>query len=91
MGFSVRTTPDYWQKITEKHPDMADKLDSIRQALAAPIEVRQSNRDANILLFYGSKEVHWPVAVVRRLNGDGFLITAYRTDAIKEGAKIWPR
>jgi len=27
----------------------------------------------------------WVVAVTKRLNGDGFLITAYQTDAIKEG------
>jgi hypothetical protein len=27
--------------------------------------------------------------VTRRLNGDGFLITAYPTDAIKQGELIW--
>jgi hypothetical protein len=33
----------------------------------------------------------WVVAVTRRLNGEGFLITAYQTDAIKEGVLLWPR
>ena len=28
-------------------------------------------------------------AVAKRLNGEGFLITAYPTDAIKEGEQIW--
>ncbi len=28
-------------------------------------------------------------AVTRRLNDEGFLITAYQTDAIKEGESIW--
>ena len=35
------------------------------------------------------KERRWVVAVARRLNGDGFLITAYQTDAIKEGETLW--
>jgi hypothetical protein len=26
---------------------------------------------------------------ILRLNGDGFLITAYQTDAIKEGETLW--
>jgi hypothetical protein len=26
-----------------------------------------------------------------RLNGEGYLITAYQTDAIKEGVVLWPR
>ena len=24
-------------------------------------------------------------------DGDGFLVTAYRTDAIKEGERLWPK
>lgn len=27
----------------------------------------------------------------KRLNGDGFLITTYPTDAIKEGERIWSK
>jgi len=29
--------------------------------------------------------------VSKRRNGDGFLITTYVTDAIKEGVQIWPK
>ena len=32
----------------------------------------------------------WVCAVAKRLNGEGFLITTYPTDAIKEGER-WPR
>jgi hypothetical protein len=28
--------------------------------------------------------------VVKRLDGDGFLITAYPCDKVKEGNRIWP-
>jgi hypothetical protein len=30
-----------------------------------------------------------PMMVTKRLNGEGFLITAYRTSAIKEGIVTW--
>jgi hypothetical protein len=31
----------------------------------------------------------WLCAVAKRLNAEGFLITTYPTDAIKEGERIW--
>ncbi len=89
LGFTVRTNRGYWQKIVSKHPDIADRLDKIKSTLRTPIEVRTSSRDENILLFYGKKEKYWTVVVVRRLNGEGFIITAYRTDAIKEGRRVY--
>jgi len=33
----------------------------------------------------------WTVAVARRLNGEGFLITCYLTAVIKKGTEIWKR
>ncbi len=90
LGFTTRTSEEYWQKLIIKHPDIVDLEAEIRQALADPDEIRRSSRDPNILLFYLIlKKKRWVVAVARRLNGDGFLITAYQTDAIKEGESIW--
>jgi hypothetical protein len=92
LNFSVRTTEEYWQKLITKHPDIIDLEAEVIQALASPDEIRHSSRDPNVLLFYLTlKEKRWVVAVARRLNGDGFLITAYQTDAIKEGESIWHR
>jgi hypothetical protein len=92
LGFSVRTTESYWQKLILKHPDIADLEALVQQALQTPDEIRQSSRDDGILLFYGlRKPQRWVVAVTRRLNEEGFLITAYQTDAIKEGVLLWPR
>ncbi len=89
LGFTVRTNRGYWQKIVLKHPDIEGRIDEIKNTLRDPIEVRESSRDENILLFYGAKEKYWVVVVVRRLNGEGFIITAYRTDAIKEGRRVY--
>lgn len=92
LGFRVRTSEEYWQKLIVKHPDIAELEAEVIQALTNPEEIRQSRRDSNIVLFYLTlKEKRWVVAVARRLNGDGFLITAYQTDAIKEGDLIWHR
>jgi hypothetical protein len=92
LGFTVRTSDNYWQRLIAKHPDIADLEDLVQQALTNPDEIRRSSRDEAVFLFYlARKEKRWVVAVARRLNGDGFLITAYQTDAIKEGETIWRR
>ena len=92
LGFTVRTSDSYWQRLIVKHPDIEELEELVEQALSSPDEVRRSRRDEGVLLFYliRSKQ-RWVVAVARRLNGDGFLITAYQTDAIKEGELIWHR
>lgn len=90
LNFSVRTSTEYWEKLIVKHPDIVDVESEIRLALANPDEIRRSSRNPKVLLFYlVLKEKRWVVAVARRLNGDGFLITAYQTDAIKEGETLW--
>lgn len=92
LKFTVRCTAQYWELIvTVKHPVMADKLELVKTALTDPDEIRQSKSDKNVLLFYRKDEKRWVCAVTRRLNGEGFLITAYPTDAIKEGEQIWNR
>jgi hypothetical protein len=92
LGFTVRTSENYWQRLITKHPDIADLEDLVQQALANPDKIRRSSRDEGVLLFYLARnEKRWVVAVARRLNGDGFLIMAYQTDAIKEGESIWHR
>lgn len=92
LGFSVRTSRAYWTTILTKHPDMVDRLDDVKAALASPDEVRSSRRDSGVLLFYRREmnRPRWVVAVTRRPNGEGFLITAYRTDVVKEGERLWP-
>ncbi|MFQ3617353.1 MAG: DUF4258 domain-containing protein [Cyanobacteriota bacterium] len=94
LGFDVRTTADYWQFIvTVKHPVMRDRLADVQMTLTRPDEVRLSKTDSQVYLFYREEDrvKRWVCAVARRLNGDGFLITTYRTSAVKEGEPIWQR
>ena len=92
LGFTVRTTDAYWQRIvTMKHRTMRDHEEDVKHTLSNPDVVRRSVADPNVLLFYHPIEIGWMVAVVRRLNGEGFLITCYRTAAVKKGGDVWKR
>ena len=93
LGFTVRVSAQYWGTIVGKHPDLADRLLDVQAALREPDEIRRSRRDPAILLFYRSDGPRrcWVVAVTKHARDSGFLVTAYRTDAIKEGERLWPK
>lgn len=50
LGFTVRCTKAYWQRLLLKHPPLAERLASVKQTLIAPIEVRRSKQDDDVLL-----------------------------------------
>ena len=93
LGFTVRVTRSQWTVITTiKHPVMAGCEEEVRIVLEEPGEIRRSKNDANVYLFYRSRHTRrWVCAVTKHEDGSGFLITAYPTDAIKEGERIWPK
>ena len=93
LGFRVRVTRAYWELIvTVKHPVMAGREADVQATLQSPNEIRVSKRDANVFLFYKPERMgRWVCAVAKRLDGEGFLVTTYPTDAIKEGVRKWPK
>lgn len=93
LGFQVRVTRAYWEIITTiKHPVMAGREMDVEDTLRNPAEIRVSKKDSTVYLFYKPERIgRWVCAVSKHLDGNGFLITAYPTDAIKEGERIWPR
>ena len=93
LGFRVRVTRSYWELITTiKHPVMAGQELILQDTLKAPAQIRLSRSDESVYLFYRQERAErWICAVVKRLNGEGFLITTYPTGAIKEGERIWPK
>lgn len=92
LGVSVRTTRSYWRYIVRtKHPVMRGKEDQARRTLEDPREIRRSRSDPSVYLHY-RPEPSTPYdvcVVVKPLNGEGFIVTAYRTDRVKEGERIW--
>lgn len=93
LGFRVRVTTEYWNVIvTIKHPVMLGREADVQEVLRNPDEIRLSKKDPNVYLFYKPERIgRWVCAVTKRLDGEGFLITAYPTDAVKEGERIWHR
>lgn len=91
LGFQVRVTKAYWELIvTIKHPIMAGREEDVKMALAQPDEIRQSKSDEMVFLFYKEeREKRWICAVSKQIGSEGFLITTYPTDAIKEGVQVW--
>jgi len=86
LGFTVRVTRGRWSLITTiKHPVMLGLEETVKRTLENPDQVRQSRSDPQVLLFYqAAGEKRWVCAVAKQAADQGFLITAYPTDAIKE-------
>jgi hypothetical protein len=52
--------------------------------------IAQSRGDPEVLLFYKAEAAQrWVCAVAKQADGHAFLVTAYPTDAVKEGVRIW--
>ena len=93
LGFRIRTTVSYWQIIISvKHPVMEGHERIVQEVLRFPDEIRQSRRDQDVYLFYRAElPGRWTCVVVKRQEDDGFLITTYPTDRIKEGTAVWTK
>ena len=93
LGFGVRVTRERWTLITTaKHPVMAGREDVVKTTLEHPEQSpSESLRSSGSTLL--PSRGHGSVGVCGREAGHGsrFLITAYPTDAIKEGTQIWPK
>lgn len=90
LGFVVRTTSPHWKFLQQKHPDVAGRLADVEGCLAAPAQVRRSKQDPAVYLFYTLLTPYYLCVIVKRLDGEGFVVTCYVTDTIKEGTQIWP-
>lgn len=84
----ARAMEDYYH---HEAPGDGGREKDVQATLVSPEQVRQSRTDKSVFLFYRSEEPgRWICSVVKRVdNDDAFLITAYPTDAIKEGETIW--
>lgn len=92
LGRRVRVSRVYWEYVVGvKHPSMRGLEGFVKGALTEPIEVRRSTRDPAVHLFYGKFDERLRCCVVVKfLNGDGFVITAYLTGRMV-GDSIWKK
>ena len=93
FGKRVRTSKEYWKKIKkDKHQELMFEKQEAVDTLVRPDEVYRSVRDEYIKLYYKKFATTTLVVVVKYLNGDGFVVTAYQTSKVKRKGKIlWPK
>jgi hypothetical protein len=70
-----------------KHPVLDGHANAVRDAIQAPIEIRRSRWATDVWLCYGPFKARLVCAVIAPRTGA--LITAYPTDALKPGDRIW--
>lgn len=95
QGSRIRLTDERLAHILE-HPEMQGMQPRIGETLASPKRVLESLGDRRARLYYrfyigtrvGNKYL---CVVVKVLNGDAFVVTAYLTDKVKKGRQLWPR
>ena len=78
------------------HPELADSVPRITETLTNPDTIVRSVTDEAVELFYR----HYPTTpvtskflcvVVKVVANDSFVITAYYTDTIKQGERLWQK
>ena len=95
FGSRIRLTAERLAHILG-HLEMKGMESALAQALREPQLVRRSRTDAAVRLFYlfhpqtlvGAK---WLCVVIKYLENDAFVVTAYLTDKPKLGEDLWPK
>lgn len=95
QGMSIRLTQERWQHIID-HPEMINMEAIIEETLRQPDTVRKSKTDNTVYLYYRFRENtivgnKWLCVVVKYLEDDAFIITAYFTNKLKQGEQIWKK
>lgn len=89
----MRTTRGYWSLITTvKHPDLTGREAAVIKTLSNPDQVRKSRVDPAVYLFYRRIGKRYLCVVTKRVETKkAFIMTAYVTEKIKEGLRVWKR
>ncbi|SRR6266852_3275968 len=91
----VRLTNERLAHINE-HPELFGMEAEIERVLLNPQLVRTSRSDESVRLFYGSYAEtlvgsKWLCVVVKYVEADAFVVTAYLTNKPKAGEDLWPK
>jgi len=86
FGNNVVLTDERWSHaLKHELPD----LDSLKNCITDPEEVRKSRHDSDTHLYYRKLDDLY-ICVAVQIN-KGFILTAYKTRTKKEGEKVWKR
>ena len=80
-----------------KHPESFKRLgieeaaNQAKEALSTPEVVIKGRTDPSVHLYYKSFHGYFTCVVAKHLNGEGYIITSYRTDRVRRGEVVWER
>lgn len=93
LWMRIQLEEEQWNKIVrDKHPVMRGKEVLVKDTLMDTDFIRRSKKVQDVFLYYKKSGNYYVCVVVRhKENKEGFIMTAYLTDRIKEGEEIWKR
>lgn len=88
-GREIHLSNERWKHIIYEHPVIANKIEEIKDALSSPTAIRKSDHDENLRFYYKyyksiKLKEKYLFVMVRYLNGDGFIITSFYVNKIKD-------
>ncbi|MBI1742170.1 hypothetical protein HYR54_03780 [Candidatus Acetothermia bacterium] len=88
-------TEERWEHIKTEHPIMVGKLKKIEETTIEPDVIKSSSYDPQVVLFYRFyskiERGKYLAVVVKWSQLRSFILTAYLTDKIKQGAIVWEK
>ena len=81
-GKLIRLTEKQWVHVKQRHPEIVNKLGDIQNAILNPTARIQHSDETTKFYKFIKNENRYIMVAVRILNGDGFVITAYKTRRI---------
>ena len=93
FGHTIELTPERWFHVLAEHQELEAFDHLIPETLQAPDDVVRSIYDPKVGLYYKWFPSLWHgkyFVVVVQFNRHHFILTAYITDKIKGGVRLWP-
>ena len=87
-GRKIHLSKERWKHINQEHPELSDYLEEIKEKLKNPTKVKEFDYDNDVRYFYKyyknrESAAKYLLVIVKYLNGNGFIITAYFVRNIK--------
>jgi len=90
LGKKIHTTKFYWYLICRfKHPVIKEYEEEVKETLRDADKVRISRIDNSVHLYYKKFGKYFLCVLIKNLNDEGFIVTAYLSNNVKKGEIIW--
>lgn len=92
-GLNIRLTDERREHILQ-HPEMEDQLDRVRETLQSPQIVVSTNADSTVHVYHRFYEItpvtsKFLLVVIKLLEDDAYVLTAFYSRREKKGTVIW--